>query len=880
MKAPIPVNEAERLQTLANYCVLDTQPEEVFDELTALAANICGVPIALISLVDESRQWFKSRVGINASETPRDMAFCAHAILVPSEIFEVSDAQLDKRFADNPLVTGDPKIRFYAGAPLVAPNGLSLGTLCVIDTEPRKLTDHQKNALAYLSKVVINQLELHKSLALLRSAELMLKSNNIVLESELQKEIIERYELEVNSRQILDAAFDAVITVDQNLCLTYFNHEAEILFGFSLKEQMNKNIYKLILTPSLYNNLKKDITKFLKSHVSSYVGKRIEIMARHTGGLNIPIEFSMIGLKHKHGYFFNAFIRDLSTKKKSIEELRLSTLSYGGQEAIIITDVDMKILRVNQAFIDITGYSPDEVIGSKPHILYSSNHDDNFYLGILHAINTGGVWEGEIWDKRKNGETFPQHLIITAVKDSDKVVANYVISFSDITENKKAAKDIYNLAFYDPLTNLPNRRFLMDKLSQALEASTRSGLQGALIFIDLDNFKTLNDTLGHDLGDLLLQNVANRLKVSIRKVDTVARLGGDEFVIILEGLGELGLTPSTQIELLANKILASINAPYRLSGHTLHISTSIGATLFNNHFEKIDELLKQADIAMYQAKKAGRNTYRFYDPHMQENIRVRATLENALRHAIKNNEFELHYQRQVDANYQPIGAEALIRWKHPLLGIIPPSEFIPMAEENGLIISIGKWVLETACSELKRWVDLPYAKNQTIAVNISASQFHRPDFVEDIQALIKRKAIDANKLKLELTESLVLNNVNDSIVKMNALKELGIQFALDDFGTGYSSLSYLSQLPLSFLKIDRSFVQNITVNRRVDGVIVETIIGMAKSLGLEVIAEGVETIEQRVFLEQHGCTMFQGYFFGKPMEAKDYEASLKQSTSY
>ena len=298
------------------------------------------------------------------------------------------------------------------------------------------------------------------------------------------------------------------------------------------------------------------------------------------------------------------------------------------------------------------------------------------------------------------------------------------------------------------------------------------------------------------------------------------------------------------------------------------------------HFEKIDELLKQADIAMYQAKKAGRNTYRFYDPHMQENIRVRATLENALRHAIKNNEFELHYQRQVDANYQPIGAEALIRWKHPLLGIIPPSEFIPMAEENGLIISIGKWVLETACSELKRWVDLPYAKNQTIAVNISASQFHRPDFVEDIQALIKRKAINANKLKLELTESLVLNNVNDSIVKMNALKELGIQFALDDFGTGYSSLSYLSQLPLSFLKIDRSFVQNITVNRRVDGVIVETIIGMAKSLGLEVIAEGVETIEQRVFLEQHGCTMFQGYFFGKPMEAKDYEASLKQSTSY
>jgi diguanylate cyclase (GGDEF)-like protein/PAS domain S-box-containing protein len=880
MKAPIPANEAARLQTLDNYCVLDTQSEEVFDELTKLAASICGVPIALISLVDESRQWFKSRVGINASETPRDIAFCAHAILRPSELLEVVDAQLDNRFVDNPLVTGDPKIRFYAGAPLVAPNGLSLGTLCVIDTVPRKLNDHQKFALDYLSKVVINQLELHKSLALLRSAELKLKSHNIVLESELQQEVMERYQVEVNSRQVLDAAFDAVITVNQDLRLTYFNYEAAVLFGYSLNEQMNGDIYKLILPSELYKNLKKDIAIFLKNHVSSYVGKRIEILARHADGSNIPIEFSLIGLKHKNGYFFNAFIRDLSTKRKSIEDLRLSNLVYGGQEAIIITDVDMKILRVNQAFIDITGYMPEEVVGTRPHILHSSEHDENFYLGILHAINTGSFWEGEIWDKRKNGETFPQHLIITAVKDSNKVVANYVISFSDITERKKAATDIYNLAFYDPLTNLPNRRFLMDKLLQALETSSRSGLQGALIFIDLDNFKTLNDTLGHDLGDLLLQNVANRLKASIRKVDTVARLGGDEFVIILEGLGELGLIPSTQIELVANKILATISTPYRLSGHTLHITTSIGATLFNNHFEKMDELLKQADIAMYQAKKAGRNTYRFFDPNMQENIRVRATLENALRHAIKNNEFELHYQRQVDGNYQPIGAEALIRWKHPSLGMIPPSEFIPMAEENGLIIPIGQWVLETACSELKRWIDLPYAKNQTIAVNVSAIQFHSPDFVEDVRALIKRTGINADKLKFEMTESLVLNNVNDSIVKMNALKEMGIQFALDDFGTGYSSLSYLSQLPLTFLKIDRSFVQNVIVNRRVDGVIVETIIGMAKSLGLEVIAEGVETIEQRDFLEQHGCPMFQGYLFGKPMAVKDYEATLKQSLSY
>lgn len=879
MKPPIPINEAERLQTLHNYCVLDTQSEEVFDELTKLAANICGVPIALISLVDENRQWFKSHVGISAKETPRDVAFCAHAILNPSEILEVADAQIDKRFSDNPLVTGDPKIRFYAGAPLVAPNGLGLGTLCVIDTQVRKLTDHQKFALGYLSKVVINQLELHKSLALLRSAELRLKSDNIVLESELQQEVIDRYQLEVNSREILDAAFDAVITVDQDLRLTYFNHEAEALFGYSLDEQIHGNIYELILPSELYKNINEDINKFLKTHVSSYVGKRIEVIARHADGSDIPIELSLIGLKHHNGYLFNAFIRDLSIEKKSIEEIRFSTLSYGGKEAIAITDVEMKILRVNQAFEDITGYSPNEVIGAKPHILRSSEHEDDFHLEILHKVNTEGTWAGEVWDKRKNGETFPQHLIITGVKDSSKDVVNYVFSFSDITQSKKSAKDIHDLAFYDPLTNLPNRRMLLNKLRQALVTSARSGLQGALIFIDLDDFKTLNDTLGHDFGDLFLQNVANRLQSSIRKADTLARFGGDEFVIILEGLGELGLSPITQIELVADKILAAIDIPFELKGYTAHITTSIGATLFNNHIENIDELMKQADIAMYQAKKEGRNTYRFFDQNMQKEISSRATLEKALRSAIKNNQFELHYQLQIDNNYQPLGAEALIRWNHPTLGIISPGEFIPLAEDIGLIQPIGTWVLETACTELKRWEDLPHAKNQTISVNISAIQFLSPDFVETIQALIQRKGIDPSKLKLEMTESVVLNDINECVAKMNALKKNGIEFSLDDFGTGYSSLSYLTKLPLSILKIDQSFVRNINHTSNSERVIIETIIGMAKTLGLTVIAEGVETIEQRNFLEQRGCFVFQGFFFGKPLPANEYLASIKKASS-
>ncbi len=421
-----------------------------------------------------------------------------------------------------------------------------------------------------------------------------------------------------------------------------------------------------------------------------------------------------------------------------------------------------------------------------------------------------------------------------------------------------------------PLTGLPNRRLLRDRLKSALASSHRSGRKGALLFIDMDNFKTLNDTLGHDMGDLLLQQVAQRLESCVREGDTVARLGGDEFVVMLEDLSEQALEAAAQTEVIGNKILATLNQPYQLVTHDYHSTPSIGATLFNGHEQSIDELLKQADIAMYHAKNSGRNALRFFDPQMQDSINARVALETDLRHALAENQFQLFYQPQVYQNRQIIGAEVLIRWQHPLRGLVSPSDFIPLAEETGLIMPIGQWVLETACAQIKIWESSIHTEHLQLAVNVSARQFRQSDFVEQVSEILQRNVINPDKLKLELTESLVLDDIDDAVNKMNALRKIGVRFSMDDFGTGYSSLAYLTKLPLDQLKIDQSFVRNIGV-KPTDAVIVQTIIGMAKNLGMEVIAEGVETEAQRLFLEQHDCQVCQGYLFSKPVTIEQFE---------
>lgn len=558
---------------------------------------------------------------------------------------------------------------------------------------------------------------------------------------------------------------------------------------------------------------------------------------------------------------------------KAEEQIRIAATAFEAQEGILITDAQQKILRVNQAFTEITGYPAEEAIGATPRMLSSDRQDDTFYQRMWNAIQGNDSWQGEIWNCRKNGEVYPVWLNITAVKDPNDQVSHYVGTMTDITERKAAAAEIEYLAYHDPLTNLPNRRLLLDRLEQALASSARKQYRGALLFIDLDNFKILNDTRGHNVGDQLLLDVAQRLAHCVRKEDTISRFGGDEFMIMLNNLGANRRLAGEHSRDVAEKILNIIRQPYLIDGHEHHITPSVGITLFDGGEKSVHELMKQADIAMYQAKADGRNRLRFFDPEMQALLAKRATLEAALRRGVDEQQFFLHYQPQVDSVKGIIGAEILLRWKHPERGLVSPAEFIPLAEESGLILPIGQWVLESACNQLREWSKNPHTRELLLAVNVSQCQFRQDDFVDQVHRVLEVTGAPAMRLKIELTESLLIEDMEDSIKKMHALKAIGVKFSLDDFGTGYSSLSYLTRLPLEQLKIDMSFIRHLPDNHN-DAVVVQTIITMAQSLRLTVIAEGVETELQRQFLEQHGCTTYQGFLFSKPVIRDDFEALL------
>ena len=543
------------------------------------------------------------------------------------------------------------------------------------------------------------------------------------------------------------------------------------------------------------------------------------------------------------------------------------------EDGIYWCDEQARIVDVNEGASRMLGYTVEELKS-----MTVAQLDPNFpvekWPGHWEMLRKQGSARLDTLHRHKDG-----HLINVEITANLIVYGNQEINCAfarDVTERKNAEEEIKQLAFYDHLTHLPNRLLLLDRLNQALVSSARSRRAGAVLFIDLDNFKNLNDTLGHDIGDMLLKQVTQRLGSCVRQGDTVSRLGGDEFVVMVLELSEQALEAAAQTKAIGEKILAALSQPYQLDKNTYRCTASIGVTRFSGNQQTTEELMKQADIAMYQAKKAGRNALRFFDRQMQENISARVSLEGELQNALEFQQFHLYYQIQVDSSHRPLGAEALIRWIHPTRGIVLPAQFIPLAEETGLILPIGQWVLETACAQIKAWQKDELTCDLTLAVNVSARQFRQADFVAQVQAAVQRHAINPKLLKLELTESLLQDSIDDTIATMNALNEIGVQFALDDFGTGYSSLQYLKRLPLVQLKIDQSFIRDIATDMN-DKMIVRTIIIMAQSLNLDVIAEGVETQEQQQFLLNNGGTHFQGYLFGKPEPIEQFDALLKQS---
>lgn len=564
-----------------------------------------------------------------------------------------------------------------------------------------------------------------------------------------------------------------------------------------------------------------------------------------------------------------------------VERERLQAVTataFETHEGIIITDAARRILRVNRAFSEITGYEPAEVIGRTPVLFQSGRHERAFYDKLNAALTLEGRWEGEIWDKRKNGDIFPSQVTITAVRDEGGAVTNYVGVFSDISHRKQAEAEIYRLAYYDPLTLLPNRRLLMDRLQQTMSASERNGTFGAVLFIDLDHFKELNDTQGHEVGDRLLVEVARRLAGSVRSGDTVSRLGGDEFVIMLANLFESDADVVNHVESVAAKILSALNLPYLLEGGNYHGTASLGVTIFRGRQTSAEELLKHSDVALYQAKNSGRARLRFFDPSMQETLERNARMKSDLRVALKEEQFVLFFQPQVDVRGCCTGAEALLRWRHPERGLVGPGDFIPFAEESGMIGQLDRWVLAASCRQVRDWDRQGLFAGLRLSVNISAQGFIHHDFVAEALAVIYAHGIDPARLKLEITETSLLGNLAEAIETMEQLGRAGIAFALDDFGTGYSSLSYLRQLPIDQLKIDRAFVSHINAEPG-DAVIARSIIGMAQDLGLEVVAEGVETQEQFAMLESFGCTAYQGYLFARPMAADGFEAWLQTASA-
>ncbi len=988
--------EEQRLQALLDYHVLDTTAEQGTDDITMLAASFFGMPIALISLIDRDRQWFQSRVGLDVSETPRSMAFCDHAIRANS-VMVVHDAHLDARFADNSLVTSDPHIRFYAGAPLVTPGGHAVGTLCVLDREPREFNDSQCAALMAMARQVVTQLELRRGQRELADAAQALRA-----ERDRLREVQTRLERsETRMSLVLKGANDGWWDWDLVSGQRFNSARGWAMLGYENDELPDSDqLWEKLIHP---DDLKR---------VSQLFGASIRGKAEHYN--------AEMRLRHKAGHFTPVLSRgyilrdpasgravrlsgtntDLTDIKRAEQERLATQQSYemlfaNSMDGVLQTLPNGSVLAANPAACAMLGLSEAEVRAVGRNGLMDAS--DSRLLLLLQERARSGRAHGKLRMVRGNGEPFEAEISSSAYTDRDgQLIAGVVFrditerhqwerrlqrsldlldnlvqhvpgmvfqyqrqadgsaSFpfvspgieqlyeltaeqvredstrarmrlhpddadavaaaiadsaatlqpwrqayrvvlpvqgecwrqgdamperladgsvlwhgfiTDITERKRAEDNTHRLAYFDALTGLPNRRLLMDRIEHALSAAHRGGQVGALLFIDLDNFKQINDARGHSVGDRLLQQVAQRLSQQLRGDDSVARLGGDEFVVLIGQLGhdlEAGVRHARAV---ADKVREVLEQPYDVDGTLYGSSGSIGITLFPKANEHVDDLLREADTAMYRAKSNGRNRIAFFEPEMQAEVEDRLALEQDLKEALGSQQISAHIQPQFDAHGTEVGGELLLRWTHPTRGKVSPARFIPVAEDTGLILPLGDFVIRQACEALVRMQTA--GRSLPLSVNVSPRQFRKDDFVQQVRDVLAATGAPASQLVFEVTESLLIDDWEGAQARMSELVQLGIRFSIDDFGTGYSSLAYLRRLPLFELKIDRSFVRD-TPHDPGDTSIVETILSMARNLKLHVVAEGVETQAQADFLVAAGCPVMQGFLFARPRPLADW----------
>lgn len=688
---------------------------------------------------------------------------------------------------------------------------------------------------------------------------------------ESQTDIVER---EKQVSLLLDSAGEGIYGIDANGLCTLVNPKALEMLGYCQEEFIGKNVHELM------HHTHDDGSHYLQQDCPIYKALHEGIPAHVEGelfwrkdGTSLISEYRAHPI-HSEGKVVGSVVTfaDITLRKQIESNLELAkNIIENANEAILVTNMGGIIEQVNDAYVKITGYSREEAIGATPKIQQSGRHDQMFYAQMWKDIHGKGYWEGEIWDRRKNGEIFPKWLSISTVNDEHGNPSKLVGIFSDISSLKETEKELENLAYYDALTGLPNRVLFRDRLKQGIHAAKRDDYKLATLLIDLDHFKFVNDTLGHDAGDNLLEIVAECLKSFVRESDTVARLGGDEFTIILSEINQ-----PEEASIIAQKIIDNLKEPIEVKGRMVNIGASIGISTYPDDGDECDLLLKNADMALYKAKDSGRNAYHFFSEELQSAIFDHISMEDEMRKGIDNDQFVLHYQPKINLKSgKMIGMEALVRWNHPDKGFVRPDHFIPFAEETGLIIPMGLWIFKTACrelSEFNRDLDVPLK----VAINLSAAQFKQRGLIYTIKEIIEQYGIAPENVELEITESSVMGDVDLAIATMKKFRDLGLKLSIDDFGTGYSSLSYLKRFPINTLKIDQSFVRDLTIDSD-DAAIVQAIISMAKNLQLDVVAEGVETEEQLAFLQTNHCEHVQGYLFSKPLPAQEFQQYIKDN---